>query len=164
MARALILCLFLGACTPSAVVRNQYVTYNFKDEGFLSPALIQTLGQGGYASGEQTVQAARAHCLSRAESAARRKLLRILVHTRFELKAPRGGDSFEKDYPAALSERDLLRAEADFAELLSRSFVAVQDARARDSCSVVLRLPGTDLPAEIRATEVTFRPESAGKK
>ncbi len=155
------LLLLIWACTPSAVVKNQFVTYNFKDEGYLSPALIQTLGQSGYAEGEQTVQASRVHCLSRAEDAARKKLLRVLLHTRFDLKAQAKSerDSFDRDYPAALTDRDLLRAEVDFAELLSRSFVAVKDARSNERCSVVLRLPGQDLPGEVRAMPVTFRLE-----
>lgn len=149
------------ACAPSIAVKNQYVTYNFKDEGYLSPALIQTLGESGYASGEQTVQASRAHCLARAEQAARKKLLRVLVHTRFELRANAKGDkdNFDKDYPAALTDRDLLRAEVDFGELLSRSFIAVKDTRSYETCSVVLRLPGEDLPAEVRKIPVTFRLE-----
>lgn len=107
------------------------------------------------------MQASRAHCLARAEEAARKKLLRILVHTRFDLRANAKGDkdNFDRDYPAALTERDLLRAEVDFGELLSRSFVAVKDTRSLDSCSVVLRLPGEDLPAEVRRIPVTFRPE-----
>lgn len=164
-ARLIFLCVcWVAACAPSAAVKNRYVTYNFKDEGYLSPAMIQTLGKSAYAEGEQTVQASRAHCLARAELAARKRLIRILLHTRFELKSDAKGaarDSFEKDYPAALSERDLLRAEVDFAEILSRSFIAVQDSRAAETCSVVLRLPGEDLPAEVRAIPVTFALEQA---
>lgn len=163
MARAQLIfsLVFVCACAPSAAVKNQFVTYNFKDEGYLSPALIQTRGQSRYAPAEQTVQASRVHCLARAEEAARKKLLRVLLHTRFDLKAEAKSDrdSFEKDYPAALTERDLLRAEVDFSELLARSFVAVKDARSQDTCSVVLRLPGADLPGEIRAMPVTFRLE-----
>lgn len=165
-ARLIFICVFCtAACAPSAAVKNRYVTYNFKDEGFLSPAMIQTLGKSAYAEGEQTIQASRAHCLARAEQEARRKLVRVLLHTRFDLKADTRGSAtqgtFEKDYPAALSERDLLRAEVDFAEILSRSFVAVQDSRAAESCSVVLRLPGEDLPAEVRTLPVTFHLERA---
>ena len=124
----------------------------------MSPALIQTRGQSRYAEAEQTVQASRVHCLGRAETAAKKKLLRVLLHTRFELKAQAKSerDSFDRDYPAALTDRDLLRAEVDFSGLLSRSFVAVKDTRSAETCSVVLRLPGVDLPGEVRAVPVTF--------
>jgi hypothetical protein len=95
---------------------------------------------------------------------ARVRALRVLLHAHFAIPAQAaadlsGGGDFERDYPAVFSERDLLRAELDFAPLLRQGFLALQDSRSREVCSVVFRIEGTDLPARIRAFELSFVPE-----
>lgn len=152
----------LGRCTPSALIERKYVTYNFRDEGFLSPRMIQTVGKSNYASGELTVEAARVHCSQNALYMARDRMLRVFIHTKFNLKGQRatGTSGFDRDYPAALSERELLRAETDFGPLIDRGYIALQDVRAADSCSIVYRLEGEDLSKEIRSIETTFQPRT----
>jgi len=147
-------------CTPSVVIERKYVTYNFSDEGFLSPGMIQTIGKSVYAKGEPTLDASRLHCLENALVQAREKMLRIMVHTKFRLKAGSGQlTGLEKDYPRPLSQRDMMRADADFGSLLDRGYIALQDVRSTDSCSIIYRLVGENLPEEIKSVETTFKPE-----
>ncbi|MBL8022360.1 MAG: hypothetical protein JNM27_21970 [Leptospirales bacterium] len=152
----------LSHCTPSALIERKYVTYNFRDEGFLSPRMIQTVGKSSYAPGELTVEASRVHCSQNALSVARDRMLRVFIHTKFNLKGKGGSGTsgFDRDYPAAMSERELLRAETDFGPLIDRGYIALQDVRAADSCSIVYRLEGEDLSKEIRSVETTFQPRT----
>lgn len=152
------------ACTPSAFLRKREVTYNFKSEGFLDPHTLQTIGTAGRELSRAGEAAADRDCLNRAGATARARALRVLLHAHFEIPAQpaadlSGGGDFERDYPAVFSERDLLRAELDFAPLLRQGFLALQDSRSREVCSVVFRIEGTDLPARIRAFELSFVPE-----
>ncbi|MCE9599723.1 MAG: hypothetical protein K8S54_17320 [Spirochaetia bacterium] len=163
MNRLVLIALFAcSCCTPSALIERKYVTYNFREEGFLSPRMIQTIGKSNYANGELTVDASRFHCSQNALSMARDRMLRVMIHTKFSLKGQKasGSSGFDRDYPVAFSGRDLMRAEADFGALLDRGYIALQDVRATDSCSIVYRLEGEDLSAEIKSVETTFQPRT----
>lgn len=108
-------------------------------------------------------------CFSAAEQTARQRSLRVMLHTYFDLSANQatqldlGTATFERDYPLSFTDRDLIRAELDFRALLDRGFIALQENRSRDACSVVFRIESTgdqDLPEEIRAVRLTFQPEN----
>ena len=158
-----VLCLFAPFCTPSALIEKKYATYNFTEEGFLSPRLIQTIGKSRYPVGSYTIDSSRMRCLENSLEMARERMLRIFVYTRFGLKARKTKDqrTFDDDYPHALSARTLRRAEADFSVLLDRATIALQDARSQESCIVVYRLAGDSLPEEIKAVQTTFVPDLA---
>ncbi len=161
---------FAAHCQPSRFLEKRFVTYNFQDEGFLSNHVLQTVGQqsmnpqihGG-------TDGARRLCLSAAERAARERSLRVMLHTRLNLQSNQpteldfGASTFERDYPLEFTARDMIRAELDFRPLLDRGFIALQENRSRDACSVVFRIESRgdlDLPAEIRAVRLSFQPEN----
>ncbi len=164
----LVVILFLSSylyCFPAPYLYKLHVRYNFTDEGFLDADLFQVRGQ---AKGGE-------HCLREARSVAERRALRAFLHLRFDLP-PLVSDGlaayptalstvshsdhrdarFESDYPRQFSPSEYREAATAFHFLLSRAFLALQDSRQRDFCQVVLRIPGKDLPAEIRKTVVQF--------
>ena len=165
----LVLCVLAAGCQPSRFLEKRHVTYNFEDEGFLSTHLLQTVGSVSLDETSRGTASARRLCLSRAEHEARRRSLRVILHTFFEIPGTAGGalltgtNTFDRDYPIAFTERDLIRAELDFRELLNRGFIALQENRKRDACSVVFRIESAadqDLPDEIRSVRLTFEPEN----
>lgn len=154
------ICLVLSfalACRASPELRLSAVAYNFREEGFLDRDLLQTIGKAPIETGAGGIDADRVHCLARAREQARLRAVRVMIHVRSNIPALAASDgfsasAFESDYPRRLSEVELRRAESDFRALLARGYIALQDARSRDSCSVAFRIAGQDLPAEIRAT------------
>lgn len=160
---------FNSGCQPSRFLEKRHVTYNFQDEGFLSNHVLQTVGQTTMDQARWGTEGARRLCLSQAEDLARQRSLRVMLHTRLDLTANQaqevdlGSATFERDYPLAFTARDLIRAEVDFRRLLDRGFIALQENRSRDACSVVFRIESRghqDLPAEIRTVRLTFQPEN----
>ncbi len=153
-------------CEPSPYIYHEHVVYNFSSEGFLAPDLLQTVGVAPLdREREQAPGSARSACVKNATRAARRRALRVLLHTHFNLPGSReeqaasqAGD-LERDYPFPLTERDLIRGEIEFAGLLERGYIALQDLRAARECTIVFRIKGRDLPGEIRSTPVDFEPE-----
>ncbi|MBI3394888.1 MAG: hypothetical protein HY042_03555 [Spirochaetia bacterium] len=153
----------LPACRPSQVVYADRVQYNYKDEGFLSPDVLQTIAKANTGP-SLTLEQGRQECIREAESKAKRRALRVILHTRFMIKARKSGPSltgsrFEDDYPFSFTERDFIRGELDFEALLGTGYIALQDARESETCTVVYRIEGTDIPALVRMQRVTFRPE-----
>ena len=160
-----ILCLLpaLFFCTPSPYLVQKHAVYNFTDEGFLTPHLLQTIGRGSLAE-DQDIMTARRLCLEEALHQAVRHALSVFMHTYFEIEAVQSklsgsGVSFAADYPSTFTERDYIRAEIDFRPLLKEGFIALQDARSREECTVVFRIRQDDIPHRIRNMKVTFRPE-----
>jgi hypothetical protein len=162
--------LFLIACQPSQFLEKRHVTYNFQDEGFLSNHVLQTTGSAQVTETRWGTAGGKRLCLGAAEQEARRRSLRVMLHTRLEIPAGQAaqGDmaaaTFERDYPYAFSVRDLIRAELDFRVLLDRGFIALQENRKRGECSLVFRIESTgelDLPAEIRQVSLSFEPEQS---
>ena len=156
--------LFLGsACAPTPFIAQKHVRYDFTTEGFLSPHMLQTVGRG-----EGSERSSREQCLERALESAVRKAVRVMLHTKHEIPPDSGGslrtgqpggDAFERSYPFQFTQRDYVRGLIDYDSLLRQSYLALQDARSRTDCTVVLRLEGTDLPAKIRSIRLTFMPE-----
>ncbi|MCR9141102.1 MAG: hypothetical protein NXI24_02540 [bacterium] len=158
-----------SGCQPSRFLEKRHVTYNFQDEGFLSKHVLQTIGSTGVNETSRGTEGGRRLCLSAAERVARERSLRVMLHTRLDLISNQptelelGSATFDRDYPFAFTPRDLIRAEVDFRALLNRGFIALQENRSRDACSVVFRIESAgdrDLPAEIRAVRLTFQPEN----
>ncbi|MEQ9365253.1 MAG: hypothetical protein RIF32_13485 [Leptospirales bacterium] len=156
-------------CQPSRFLEKRHVTYNFEEEGFLSNRVLQTIGQAGLSETTYGTEGARRLCLSAAEGVARERSLRVMLHTRLELSANQpaeidfGSATFDRDYPLTFTARDMIRAEVDFRSILDRGFIALQENRGRDACSVVFRIESrsdADLPAEIRAVRLSFQPEN----
>ena len=91
-------------------------------------------------------------------------MMRICLHTNFRIPpAParprQGRDDFDSLYPVKFTERDYIRAGIDLRPLLGRGFIALQDARSREECTIIFRVIGPDLPDRIRRFKLTFRPE-----
>ena len=157
--------LFAVACDPSPYIYHEHVLYNFSDEGFLAPGMLQTIGVAPLErQKEDAPGVARSACVKRAARMARRRALRVVLHTRFDLPGGQGpggqtAQGLEQDYAFPLTERDYIRGEIAFAELLGRGYIALQDLRSARECSIVFRIKGDDLPGEIRSVAVSFRPE-----
>jgi len=156
----------LNSCQPSEFLRKEEVTYNFEDEGFLDRRTLQTLAEARIRLREYGLEAASSRCMERAVEKARRRALRAMLHVSLEIP-PASGErtsqpEFERDFPASFTSRDMIRAEIDLRPLLERGYIALQDKRSRESCSVVYRIEarGDDLPSEIRAQRLTFEPEN----
>lgn len=150
------------ACTPSAFIQKDRVDYNFQDEGFLSPDMIQTIGKARVRGSEVKADEL---CAASALGQAKRKALSIFLHTKFKLPSRKRtfslqqGSTFPDDYPFPLTDRDYARAEVDFETLLNTGFIALQDTRQAETCTVVFRIRSDDLPGAVRRIQVTFRPE-----
>ena len=144
----------MTSCQTSSFLLYREVRYNFTSEGFLSPDLLQTIGKA-HLPEDAAGRAARRACRSEALAIAQRRMLRVFLHTRLRLRPGFGsalgqGSSFERDYPVHFSPLELFEARIRFSELLRRSYIAVEDFRSKNTCLLVLRLSGNDLPAEIR--------------
>lgn len=155
------------SCAPSAFIQKDKVEYNFQDEGFLSPKVLQTVGKMKVTGAEIRSDE---YCAELALAQAKKKALSAIVHTRFDLPSRKKtfafqpGSAFADDFPFPLTERDYARAGVDFDELLNTGYIALQDTRQVESCTVVFRIRSEDLPASIRRIQVTFRPEKLDKK
>ncbi len=144
-------CLMLCQCQPSAFLTKRYVDYNFTQEGFLSPYLLQSIGRASYQSAIRGARADKALCLELARRKARRRMLRIMLHIRFveaskleglrtTASVEKGADALSIDYPFHFQARELAQAEIAFAALLRRAFTALEDSRRRGQCMLVYRL------------------------
>ncbi len=159
-------CSTLPGCTPSALIQKDRVDFNFQDEGFLSPKVLQTVGKARVAGSEIR---ADEYCADQALAHAKRKALSAIIHTRFDLPSRKKsislqpGSAFTDDYPFPLTERDYARGLIDFDALIGSGYIALQDTRQAESCTVVFRIRSEDLPAAIRRIQVTFRPEKWDK-
>ena len=166
---------YLLACVhcnqPTPFLTKRYVDYNFSEEGFLKHSVLQTIGRAEYQSSKRGNRSDRRICLQLAEEIARRRMLQIFLHLRFQKNAIRAHDKhfrtkesrtkvIKKDYPILFSESDLLQAELAFASILKRASVVLQDSRERNTCMLVYRLHGTNLGQEIRRQVMPFQPES----
>ena len=168
---------FLGACRQSEFLRKRYVDFNFSDEGFLSPSLLQTIAYASYQSARRGSRNDERLCLELAQREARKRLLRVILHLYFDIsskdrfdrqrgEAPmigRAEHSFDRDYPAFFSNDDLLRAELAFSPFLQRAFVALQDSRNPGQCMVVCRMQVKNLAQEIRKAKINFKLRSTAR-
>ena len=151
-------------CSPSPYLLNKHAVYNFTDQGFLTPDLLQTRG-GASLPRHADIREARRICLERALHRAVRRALCVLLHTHFDIgvegsvrpNAVEGG--FATDYPHPFTERDYIRAEIDFGPILRKGFIALQDLRSAQECTIVFRIMDSDLPGQIRGLKLTFTPE-----
>ncbi len=157
---------FFLACTQnSAFLTKRYVDFNFTSEGFLSVSVLQTIGWAEYQSTNRGTNHDKALCLRLAQHAARQRILRVMLHVRFDLPSNRTKDSpgpkdFSTDYPLHFRQSDFLRAELKFSPILKRAFIALQDSRDhyKKKCMVVYRITGKHLANEIRQVPVDFKP------
>lgn len=157
---AILIVTTIGAsCTPSAVVYDRHVFYNFQDEGFLDRNTIQTIGRAEYPPGDIGKEAADRICLERALDVARKRALSIILHTAFSIPGQPGtstSGTFEQDYPRQFSEIDLIRAELSYAAIINPGFIALQDVRQEKKCSIIFRIEGNNLPSQIKSLKPGF--------
>lgn len=159
----LVIALFFSYCRASDVIMREHVWYNFDTEGFLSPDVLQTIGRSTLKDSPRSLEGEKRHCLERALHQAERRALTVFLHTYFNLPPRKGsltgqpGEAFRQDYPSPISERDYLRAEVDFKPLLDQGFIALQDSRSMEECTVVYRIVKDDLSREVRSMVVTFQ-------
>ena len=156
----------LSACrfwVPSDVVYKKYALYNLNEEGYLASDLVQTRATaqvGNVDSGK--VQRDRI-CVHRALEAAQFRMARIFLHTNLSIPpVPVTGNraSFDQDYPVRFSDRDLFLATIDFAGVLEKGYIALQDTSDANACTVVFRIRQSDLIDEVKEVSLTFLPES----
>ena len=148
----------LVGCNPDPAILRRYALYNFEDEGFLTPDLLQTKARislpGHPGKDTDTL------CLYRVRRKAERRALQIFLHIYFDLPAKDAASwDFLTDYPQSFTERDYLRAEVDFRPLLEKGYIALQDRRDQKTCSIVFRIRESNLSLKIRELPLTFRPE-----
>jgi len=151
--------LLLSGCTPSSVIYKENVIYNFSDEGFLAPDMLQTVGEAPVERYDAGIDAARTLCLEEAFYRARERALRVMLHTTLRIPAAattQGRDSFESDYPVHFRETEYYRALIDFKKLIEKGYIALQDSRSTERCYVVFRLKQEKLAESIRSTKLTF--------
>lgn len=158
----------VSACATPDFFLKEYALYNLQDEGFLTPDLIQTIGRSDYPVDGYGLEGARRICTDEALQTARKRSLKILLHTYYNLPAIPSGQgvsasNFERDYPFPLTERDYIRAEIDFQSVLKRGYIALQDMRSSRNCTVVFRIYEKDLIHDIRNSQLTFQPENFGR-
>lgn len=150
---------FLFMCTPSAVIHERGVKYNLIDEGFLDQNLLQVIGRAARPS-DQSMQLSKQLCLKTAKDLAEEKALRVFLHTKFRLPSSYSQTrGFDSDYGFPLTSRDLILARSTYSDLLARGYIALQDTRSKEECTLILRIEGSDLPYLIRNQEVNFTPE-----
>ena len=151
-------------CNPTPYLLKKHVIYNFESEGFLSPDILQTIGRG-VPFEDDRLSTKRRSCLENAMSLAVDRCLSVFLHTNLDIRQAqekRGAieRNFQSDYPKKFTRRDLIRARIDFEPLLKQGFVALQDARSPEYCTVVFRIQISDLPSQIRDIKLTFKPEN----
>lgn len=149
-------------CTPlqpSDIYYKRDALYNFLEEGFLSPDILQAAGSSTMRASDGQLQSMRQACLNRAAEMAHDRLVSMMLHTRFGIPGStrqKKGD-FRQDYPHIFTDREILLGSIDFADLLNRSFVAFQDFN-ENGCRVSVRLLESDLSKKIRQRPMSFRP------
>lgn len=162
---ALILCGALPlamSCSPfqpSEIYYKRDALYNFLEEGFLSPDILQAAGSSTMRATDGQLQQMRQACLNRAGEMAHDRLVSMMLHTRFGVpgSAKQEKGDFKQDYPHVFTDREILLGSIDFADLLNRSFVAFQDFN-ENGCQVSVRLLESDLSKKIRQRPMSFRP------
>lgn len=147
---------------PSDVLYKRYALYNLEEEGYLASDIVQTLGKSQSTADAGKVQRDRI-CAQKALEKAQFRMARIFLHTRLSIPpVPVTGNraSFDQDYPVQFSDRDLFLATIDFAPILQKGYIALQDTSDGNVCTVVFRIRDADLIEEIESIELSFRPES----
>lgn len=148
-----------SASVPSDIYYKRDALYNFLEEGFLSPDILQAAGSSSMRARDGDLHRMRQACLDRAAEMAHDRLVSIMLHTRFTIpggtKQERG--DFRQDYPHVFTDREILLGSINFADLLNRSFIAFQDFND-NNCQVSLRLLESDLSKKIRERPMSFRP------
>ena len=144
---------------PSQIYYKRDALYNFLEEGYLSPDILQAAGSSTMQAGDGQLQQMRQACLNRAGEMAHDRLVSIMLHTRFGIpgSAKQEKGDFKQDYPHVFTDREILLGSIDFADLLNRSFVAFQDFN-ENGCQVSVRLLESDLSKKIRQRPMSFRP------
>lgn len=155
----------LQACAPSPFLLQKYAVYNFSDQGYLTPDLLQTIGRAKAQDHPDGPAAARRLCLETALKQALQNTLSVLMHTHFDIQARTESttiqrNTFQGDYPFQFTDRDYTRAELDFRPLLKKGFIALQDARTAGNCTIVFRIAEANLPNKVRSMSLTFKPEN----
>lgn len=148
------------SCTPSDVVFKKYAEHDFQTEGFLTRNILQTIGRAAMPEGQLSHIEARKQCLEKAYLEAEKKMLNVFLHTKLDIPSA-AQSGFERDYPHPFTDRDLIRAYADFYPLLENAFIALQDTRSYRECTLVLRIRSENIPRHIRNIEMTFEPEES---
>ncbi|MBI38887.1 MAG: hypothetical protein CMF59_04755 [Leptospiraceae bacterium] len=157
--------LLTGGCRfwePSDVIYKRYALYNLEEEGFLARDIVQTRGKAESLADSGKVQRDRI-CAQKALEKAQFRMARIFLHARLSIPpVPVTGNraSFDQDYPVQFSERDLFLATIDFASILQKGYIALQDTSDGNVCTVVFRIRESDLMDEVKSTDLSFRPES----
>jgi hypothetical protein len=154
--------LLVVSCSPfqaSEVYYKRDALYNFLEEGFLAPDILQTAGSSIMRSSDGQLHEMRQACLNRAAEMAHDRMVSIMLHTRFHIPGGSKNEKgdFRQDYPHIFSDREILLGSIDFADLLNRSFLAFQDF-SENGCQVSLRLIESDLSKKIRQRPMSFRP------
>ena len=144
---------------PSGIYYKRDALYNFLEEGFLSPDILQAAGSSTMRATDGQLQQMRQACLNRAGEMAHDRLVSMMLHTRFGIpgSARQEKGDFKQDYPHVFTDREILLGSIDFADLLNRSFVAFQDFN-ENGCQVSVRLLESDLSRKIRQRPMSFRP------
>jgi len=151
----------VAGCRPSEVIYKEHVIYNFTSEGFLMRDVLQTVGKAEVTRLDAGLDAGRSRCLEEALYRARNRALRIMFHTNLDIPGGNGQgitdtSSFNSDYPVEFSERDYIRANGDFSEILTKGYIALQDSRSSSNCMVVFRIMEKDLIDKIKKVNLTF--------
>ncbi|MDH5655368.1 MAG: hypothetical protein OEZ34_05640 [Spirochaetia bacterium] len=150
---------FLTVCTPSDVIYKKHVVYNFTTEGFLSPGVLQTIGKAEVTRLDAGLDAGRTRCLEEALFRAKNRAIRVMFHTNLDISGREGGfavSDFDADYPVDFSERDYIRANVDFSEILNTGYIALQDSRSSSRCQIVFRIMDKSLIRKIKKVNLTF--------
>tara|TARA_Y100001937_G_scaffold128452_3_gene204944 strand:- start:188879 stop:189517 length:639 start_codon:yes stop_codon:yes gene_type:complete len=146
----------------SPVVYKRYALYNLDEEGYLARDLVQTKATAQSTADSGKLQRDRI-CASKALEKAQFRMARIFLHTSLEIPpVPVTGNraSFDQDYPVRFSDRDLFLATIDFAPILQKGYIALQDTSDGNACTVVFRIQQTDLIDEVESIRLSFDPES----
>lgn len=154
--------LLLYACSPfqpSEIYYKRDALYNFLEEGFVAPNILQAAGRSTMRAQDGSLHDIRQACLNRAREMAHDRLVSIMLHTRFRIPGGSGNEkgNFKQDYPHVFTDREILLGAIDFADLLQHAFVAFHDFD-ENGCLVTLRLLEPDLSQKIRNHPVSFRP------
>lgn len=156
---------FLFNCKQSEFLSKRYSYFNFIDEGFLSPSLLQTIGSAKFYSEKWISTKNKQMCLDLAQRDARRRLLRIILHLYLRIPSkissrisPRistknisnnktraiqlSKDDLSSSYPVHFTNTNIVRAELAFREFIGRGFIVLADSREVKKCRVVYRVKG----------------------
>ncbi|MCB1138577.1 MAG: hypothetical protein KDK23_07470 [Leptospiraceae bacterium] len=154
-----------GSCRfwePSEVIYKRYALYNLEEEGYLAADIVQTRATAASDADSGKFQRDRL-CAHRALEKAQFRMARIFLHTVLDIPpVPVTGNraSFDQDYPVRFSDRDLFLATIDFASILEKGYIALQDTSDGNVCTVVFRIREPDLIDDVRSVRLSFEPES----